>query len=178
MSTASPHDRTPPAGPRPETSTGEPTRGVRPGDAGMRMGGDTPEWTPQQNQQAPFSADQPPADSTATGPIPVVPPVVSPGPQGPLTGSVSGGPPPHKHSRAGAAWVALIVAAVVVIFLLIFVMQNSGPVQVRFLGFEGTIPLGVAMAFAAVAGALTTALLGTVRILQLRARARRAAAGR
>lgn len=144
----------------------------------MRMGGDTPEWTPQQNQQAPFSADQPPADSTATGPIPVVPPVVSPGPQGPLTGSVSGGPPPHKHSRAGAAWVALIVAAVVVIFLLIFVMQNSGPVQVRFLGFEGTIPLGVAMAFAAVAGALTTALLGTVRILQLRARARRAAAGR
>jgi uncharacterized integral membrane protein len=179
MSTASPHDRTPPAGPRPDTSTGEPTPGSRPGDAGMRPGGpgDTPEWTPPPYQQAAFPADQPPPDSAATGPIPVVPPAI-PGPQGPLTGSVSGGPPPHKHSRAGAAWVALIVAAVVVIFLLIFVMQNSGPVQVRFLGFEGTIPLGVAMAFAAVAGALTTALLGTVRILQLRARARRAAAGR
>ena len=157
MSTASPHDRTPSTGPPPplETSTGE-----------------APEWTPPPYQQASFTADQPPADSTATGPIPVIPP----GPQGPLTGSVSGGPPAHKHSRAGAAWVALIVATVVVIFLLIFVMQNSEPVQVRFLGFEGTIPLGVAMAFAAVAGALTAALLGTVRILQLRARARRATA--
>lgn len=95
-----------------------------------------------------------------------------------MSGSVSGGAVPHKHSRTGAAWVAFIVAAVVVIFLLIFVMQNSGPVQVRFLGFEGTMPLGVAMAFAAVAGALTTGLLGTVRILQLRARARKAATGR
>lgn len=163
MSTAAPHDRTPSGGPPPEMSPGPP-----------------PEWTPPPYQQAPSTGDQTPADSAATGPIPVVPPAptTGTGSQGPSTGSVSVGPPPHKHSRAGAAWVALIVAAVVVIFLLIFVMQNSGPVQVRFLGFEGTIPLGVAMAFAAVAGALTTALLGTVRILQLRSRARRAAAGR
>ncbi len=116
---------------------------------------------------------QPPFDSDATGPIPVVPHTGAP-----ITGSVSGGPPPHKHSRTGAAWVALVVAAVVLVFLLIFVGQNSGPVQVRYLGFEGTVPLGVAMAFAAVAGALTAALLGTVRILQLRARARRAGSGR
>jgi uncharacterized integral membrane protein len=163
MSTAAPHEGTPPGRPLPQTSPGQ-----------------APGWTPPPYPQAPLSADQPPADSTATGPIPVVPPepTADSRSQSPLSGSVSGGPPPHKHSRAGAAWVALIVAAVVVIFLLIFVMQNSGPVQVRFLGFEGTIPLGVAMAFAAVAGALTTALLGTVRILQLRARARRAAAGR
>ncbi len=73
---------------------------------------------------------------------------------------------------------ALVVAAIVLVFLLIFVGQNSGSVQVRYLGFEGSLPLGVAMAFAAVAGALTVALLGTVRILQLRSRARRAASGR
>lgn len=78
-----------------------------------------------------------------------------------------------KHSRAGAAWVALVVAAVVMIFLLIFIVQNSDPAQVRYFGFEGTLPLGVAMLFAAIAGALTAGLLGTVRILQLRARARR-----
>lgn len=79
-----------------------------------------------------------------------------------------------KHSRTGAAWVALVVAAIVMIFLLIFIVQNSDPVQVRYFGFEGTLPLGVAMLFAAIAGALTAGLLGTVRILQLRARARRA----
>ena len=84
------------------------------------------------------------------------------------------GPARPKHSRTGAAWVALIVAAVVFIFLLVFIMQNSGPVQVQYFGFDWTMSLGVAMMFAAVLGALTAGLLGTVRILQLRARARRA----
>ena len=70
---------------------------------------------------------------------------------------------------------ALVVAAIVMIFLLIFIVQNSDPVDVRYFGFAGTLSLGVAMLFAAIAGALTAALLGTVRILQLRARARRAA---
>ncbi|WP_395726130.1 lipopolysaccharide assembly LapA domain-containing protein [Nakamurella sp.] len=86
-------------------------------------------------------------------------------------------PATKKHSRTGAAWVALVVAAIVMIFLLIFIVQNSDPVQVRYFGFEGTLSLGVAMLFAAIAGALTAGLLGTVRILQLRARARRATAG-
>jgi uncharacterized integral membrane protein len=85
------------------------------------------------------------------------------------------GAPTRKHSRAGAAWVALVVAAIVMIFLLIFIVQNSDPVDVRYFGFAGTLSLGVAMLFAAIAGALTAGLLGTVRILQLRARARRAA---
>jgi len=93
----------------------------------------------------------------------------------PGTGPIPPGTAPRRHSRVGAAWVALIVAAIVLIFLLIFVVQNSDPVQVRYLGFEGTLPLGVAMMFAAVAGALTAGLLGTVRILQLRSRARKAA---
>jgi uncharacterized integral membrane protein len=74
--------------------------------------------------------------------------------------------------------VALIVAAIVFVFLLVFVVQNPGDVQVRYFGFEGTLSLGVAMLFAAVAGALTAGLLGTVRILQLRSRARRVAAGK
>lgn len=100
------------------------------------------------------------------------------GPDLPSTEPTAGATPAatRKHSRAGAAWVALVVAAIVMIFLLIFIVQNSDPVQVRYFGFEGTLPLGVAMLFAAIAGALTAGLLGTVRILQLRARARRAAA--
>ncbi len=114
----------------------------------------------------------------STGPMPSGPntgPVESI-PQGPpLSGSISPGPPPRKHSRIGAAWVALIVATIVLIFFLIFVLQNSDPVDVKYLGFTGTMQLGVAMMFAAVAGALTAGLLGTVRILQLRSRARKAA---
>jgi len=94
------------------------------------------------------------------------------------SGSISNSNPPRRHSRAGAAWVALIVAAIVLLFLLIFVVQNSGLVQISYFGFEGTLSLGVAMIFAAIAGALTAGLLGTVRILQLRARARRAAVGK
>lgn len=112
-----------------------------------------------------------------TGPGAIAPTNAAPE-TAPQSGSVSRGNPPRRHSRAGAAWVALIVAAVVLIFLLIFVVQNSGPVQISYFGFEGTLSLGVAMIFAAIAGALTAGLLGTVRILQLRARARRAAAGK
>ena len=96
----------------------------------------------------------------------------------PASTPVVAGQPTRKHSRTGAAWVALIVAAIVFVFLLVFVVQNPGAVQVRYFGFEGTLSLGVAMLFAAVAGALTAGLLGTVRILQLRSRARRAATGK
>jgi putative membrane protein len=119
----------------------------------------------------PVLREQQPGD--LTGPLESTGQPVGP----PLTGSISPGPPPRRHSRAGAAWVALIVAALVLVLLLIFIVQNSGPVQVKFFGFEGTMSLGVAMVFAAVAGALTAGLLGTVRILQLRSRARKAAAG-
>ena len=46
-------------------------------------------------------------------------------------------------------------------------------VSVFFLGAAGTLPLGVAMLFAAIAGALLVALIGSARILQLRHTARR-----
>jgi uncharacterized integral membrane protein len=120
----------------------------------------------------PVLREQQPGD--LTGPLESTGQVIEP----PLTGSISPGPPARRHSRAGAAWVALIVAALVLVLLLIFIVQNSGPVQVKYFGFEGTMSLGVAMVFAAVAGALTAGLLGTVRILQLRSRARKVAAGK
>ena len=121
-----------------------------------------------------------PADPTTFGapdhaaglPVPTPEPAGTPAPaSGPAA-------PRPKHSRTGAAWVALIVAAIVFVFLLIFVVQNPDDVQVKYLWFEGTLSLGVAMLFAAVAGALTAGLLGTVRILQLRSRARKVAAGK
>ena len=67
----------------------------------------------------------------------------------------------------------MIVAAWVLVFLLIFVLQNPDRVNVFFLGAAGTLPLGVAMLFAAVAGALVVALIGSARIIQLRRTTRR-----
>jgi uncharacterized integral membrane protein len=66
-----------------------------------------------------------------------------------------------------------VTAALVLIFLLIFILQNLASASVHFLGAVGTLPLGVAMLFAAIAGALLVALIGSARILQLRHSVRR-----
>ena len=150
---------------------------------------DQPRGRPNPGIDQPFAYPADPADAGAPG-------YRAPGNPGPLTGDTStapiataapaGGAAPAsgvapttsvsrpRHSRTGAAWVAVVIAAIVLIFFLIFILQNSEPVEVQYLGWQGTLSLGVAMMFAALAGALTVGLLGTVRILQLRARAKRA----
>ncbi|ALE83000.1 hypothetical protein XF36_07395 [Pseudonocardia sp. HH130629-09] len=77
------------------------------------------------------------------------------------------------HTRAGGLWAALILSAVVLIFLLVFILQNTEPVAITFLWMTGTLPIGVALLFAAIAGILLVAVPGTGRILQLRRQARR-----
>ncbi len=124
-----------------------------------------------------------PADPTAdpaTHPslMPVPPPGV-PGesptvPTPSLPAEPERGAPVQKRSRSGALWVGAILAAIVLIFLLIFILQNNVPVQISFLGLSGTLPTGVALLFAAIAGLLLGAIPGSVRILQLRRAARRA----
>lgn len=71
------------------------------------------------------------------------------------------------------AWMAILLFAVVLLLLLIFILQNSHTATVSYFGAHGHMPLGVAMLLAAVAGILLVALPGSVRILQLRATARR-----
>ncbi|MEJ8279135.1 LapA family protein [Pseudonocardia spirodelae] len=77
------------------------------------------------------------------------------------------------HTRTGGLWAALILSAVVLIFLLVFILQNTGPVVINFLWLSGTLPTGVALLFAAIAGILLVAVPGTGRILQLRRQARK-----
>jgi uncharacterized integral membrane protein len=62
----------------------------------------------------------------------------------------------------------MILSAIVLIFLLVFILQNRSLVQITFLGWAGALPAGVALLFAAVAGVLSVAIPGSVRILQLR----------
>ena len=83
--------------------------------------------------------------------------------------------PALLHSRSGGLWTGLILSAIVLIFLLVFILQNQISVTIRFLGFAGSVPVGVALLLAAIAGLLLVAIPGGMRIMQLRRAARRAA---
>ena len=113
-------------------------------------------------------ADEPDRESVPAQPDPAVP--AAPEAEAPR--------PAIRRTRISGVWVAVIVAVIVLIFLLVFILQNLASATVQFLGAAGTLPLGVAMLLAAVAGALLVALVGTARVLQLRRHARRLGSGR
>jgi uncharacterized integral membrane protein len=96
--------------------------------------------------------------------------------------SAGGARPPDSgvaFTRAAALWISLFVGFLVLIVLLIFITQNTESADFQFLGFHWSLPLGVAILLAAVAGGLITVLVGTARIYQLRRVAKRNfAAGR
>ena len=107
------------------------------------------------------------------GPTQPVPGPSTPGATTP--GSGTPGTAPVRRSRSGGLWVGLILSALVLLFLLVFILQNGAPVQIAFFALEGTLPVGVALLLAAIAGILLVAIPGSVRILQLRRAARRGA---
>src|SRR4051812_2590519 len=82
------------------------------------------------------------------------------------------------RTRVGGAWIGLILGAVVLVFLLVFILQNLDPARVAFLGLEATLPLGIWLLFAAIAGVLLLAIPGLGRMVQWRRAARRTGARR
>lgn len=80
---------------------------------------------------------------------------------------------PLRASRTSGLWVAVVASAVVLILMIIFIAQNTEPVDVQFLGWEGQTPLAVALLIASVGGLVLAAVAGTLRIWQLRRRVRR-----
>ncbi|GAB3216765.1 LapA family protein [Mycolicibacterium hippocampi] len=87
----------------------------------------------------------------------------------PATGRAA--PPPEsavKFTKAAAMWGSLVLGFLVLIVLLIFIAQNTESAEFAFLGWHWSLPLGVAILFAAVAGGLLTVAVGAVRIHQLR----------
>ena len=89
------------------------------------------------------------------------------------TGSVVPTLEAQRRSRSRAAWFALVVGVIVLIFMLVFILQNNVPTQFTFLAWTFTIPLGVAVLFAGIGGALITATVGTVRMVVLGRTARK-----
>jgi uncharacterized integral membrane protein len=99
-----------------------------------------------------------------------------PVPEGPTVPTPSDWDVPRRlvvRSRTGILWTGLILSALVLLFLLIFILQNNTPMQINFLGLSGTLPVGVALLLAAIAGLLLVAIPGGLRILQLRRAAHR-----
>lgn len=81
---------------------------------------------------------------------------------------------PAHGTRAALVWAATVIGLVLLSLLIVFILQNQEPVQVQYLGFVGSVPLGMALFIAAVAGGLLVATAGAVRITQLRIIAARA----
>ncbi|ORX06768.1 hypothetical protein AWC29_08160, partial [Mycobacterium triplex] len=81
--------------------------------------------------------------------------------------------PAIGFTRAGALWSALIAGFLILILLLIFITQNTTSTAFKFLGWQWSLPLGVAILLAAVVGGLITVAVGTARILQLRRAAKK-----
>lgn len=79
----------------------------------------------------------------------------------------------QKRGVSGAMWTALILGLLILILLLVFILQNNVPARFNYLAWEFSLPLGVAMLLAAVAGALIMGLVGSVRLFRLGHRVRK-----
>ncbi|MFG1780960.1 lipopolysaccharide assembly protein LapA domain-containing protein [Rhodococcus oryzae] len=78
------------------------------------------------------------------------------------------------HTKAAATWTGLVIGVLVLILLLVFILQNLDQVALQLFFWEFSLPLGVSLLLAAIAGALIMALAGGVRILQIRRVAKKA----
>ncbi|NUL44341.1 LapA family protein [Cellulosimicrobium funkei] len=80
---------------------------------------------------------------------------------------------PSRTGVSGGTWIALILGAVVLVLLLIFILQNNVEADFAYFGWTFSLPLGIAMLFAAIAGVLVMGLFGSVRLIKLGHRVRK-----
>lgn len=78
-----------------------------------------------------------------------------------------------QPTRTSMVWTMVGVGVVLLVAILVFILQNGQRARVRFLMVDGSLPLGVALLFAALLGALLVLVAGAARVLQLRVVARR-----
>jgi uncharacterized integral membrane protein len=82
--------------------------------------------------------------------------------------------PGEQNTRLSGVWTALLIGILALALILIFILQNLQNVQVSFLFFKGQLPLGVALLFSVILGAIIVLAFGGARIIQLRMVARNA----
>ena len=76
--------------------------------------------------------------------------------------------PTVQGSFAGGTWLALIAGCLLLILLLVFILQNQQSAELNFFSWHFQFPSGVGFLLSAIAGALIMALVGGVRMLELR----------
>lgn len=76
------------------------------------------------------------------------------------------------RSRTSAAWFGVCVGALVLVALVVFMMQNTAPVEVTFLGMSGAAPLALVLLIAGLGVGIVALVVGALRIGQLRRRIR------
>lgn len=74
------------------------------------------------------------------------------------------------RTRTSAAWVGACVGVLVLVMLVIFMLQNTAPVEVAFLGMSGAAPLALVLLIAGLGVGIVVLTLGGLRIAQLRRR--------
>jgi uncharacterized integral membrane protein len=82
--------------------------------------------------------------------------------------------PGERRTRLSGAWTAIVIGLVALVVILVFILQNQQSVEIKFLMFEGNLPLAIALLFALILGAIIVVAFGAARILQLRMVAGRA----
>ena len=140
----------------------------------MSAGQTTPESNGRQEPGPGTSSSGPAGGADSTAPYSNAP---SYSPDTPAAGTATvptSGPAQRQVTRTGVIWAAVVAALVLLILLIIFILQNQEQVLVKFLGLEGSVPLGMALFIASVTGGVLVAAAGGARILQLRASEHRA----
>jgi lipopolysaccharide assembly protein A len=84
---------------------------------------------------------------------------------------------PLGHTRLSATWTVVAASLIGLVLLLVFILLNLQRVEVNLYGAHKQIPLAIALLFAVVFGGVLVFAIGTSRILQVRARAKRADKG-
>jgi uncharacterized integral membrane protein len=82
--------------------------------------------------------------------------------------------PGEQNTRLSGAWTALLIGILALALILVFILQNLQNVELSFLFFKGQLPLGVALLFSVILGAIIVLAFGGARIIQLRMVARNA----
>lgn len=84
------------------------------------------------------------------------------------TGPTQTAPKSLGRTRISYTWIGLVAGTLVLLLLLVFILQNTEQTDYAFLLWSFSLPLGVGVLLAAISGALIMALVGGIRILQIR----------
>ena len=116
------------------------------------------------------TAQQPSSGAPARGGAEAPAPSPGPAPEAPVEHQRTTEDIPAADAKgglSGGVWVSLILGAIITIMLLVFIIQNNTAAQFQYFGWSFSLPLGVAMLLAAIAGVLVAGIIGSVRIFIL-----------